>query len=670
MDINFSGLVKLHSVPTSEPLLPLYEAIVNSIQSIQQRVEKKMLSSMDEGLIEITVERDENMTFFGGDYWETDIENIIIQDNGIGFNDDNFKSFNTYASDEKKKFGCKGVGRMIWLRAFSSVHIDSIYSDGSKYQNRIFDFDEKKAVSNNTVKCIDEKDISTSIKLIGLRSKLKNITPKKLQTIARDILNHCFIYFVTKQVPKIIISDEMDVISINQMFDNIGKENISEEKFTINETDFKLVHFKNYNPNSNVHKLNLCANERSVTSVNLQKTLIGVNSKFSNGNDEFIYVGYITSEYLDENVNTDRTEFNISNENENLVSKVAKREIISAANDKILKYLESDIKNYNEQKHGIISEFVNRKHPRYRTLLKYYPECVNNILLSNDNEKLELELFKQEQIFKLNLKSEGINLKKTIKRDPNIENINQKTTELAKKLSDLGKSNLAEYIVQRKAVLDVLENNLNYTNPDSNKYIKEESIHQLVFPMQTISDDIDYLSHNLWLIDEKLSYHYYLASDIKLKNMKPIESNSLNKPDILIFDTPFAFTNESMHPFGNITIIEFKRPGRDDYSDVNNPIDQVIRYMEDILNGKIKTKNGGIIDGCDKIRFYCYILCDLTNNLKLFAKGRDFHPTPDNMGYFTYLKNYNASIEIISYNKMVQDSKMRNKILFDKLFNQ
>ncbi len=597
MDINFSGLVKLHSVPTSEPLLPLYEAIVNSIQSIQQRVVQDLLPSIDDGIIEITIERDENLTFFENDAWETDIDNIIIKDNGIGFNDDNFKSFNTYASDEKK---------------------------------------------------------------------VKNITPKKLQTIARDILNHCFIYFVTEQVPKIVISDEGDTISINQMYDHIGKENISEEKFTINETDFKLVHFKNYNPNSNAHKLNLCANERSVTSVNLQKMLTGVNSKFSSGSSEFVYVGYITSKYLDDNVNIDRTEFNISNENESLFSKVTRKEIISAAYDKILKYLENDIKHYNEQKHSIVSELVNNKYPRYRTLLKYYPECVNDILLSNDDEKLELELFKQEQIFKLNLKSEGINLQKTIKKNVNIENISQKSTELAKKLSDLGKSSLAEYIVQRKAVLELLEESLKYSDYDNKKYMKEESIHQLVFPMQTISDDIDYSSHNLWLIDEKLSYHYYLASDKKLKSMSPIESASLNEPDIIIFDKPFAFTDESKHPFGNITIIEFKRPGRDDYTDENNPINQVIEYMEDILNSKIRTKDGCIIEGCDKIRFYCYILCDLTKNLKLFAKGRDFHPTPDNMGYFTYLKNYNASIEIISYNKTVQDSKMRNKILFDE----
>ena len=82
----------------------------------------------------------------------------------------------------------------------------------------------------------------------------------------------------------------------------------------------------------------------------------------------------------------------------------------------------------------------------------------------------------------------------------------------------MGKSSLAEYIVHRKSVLDLLENNLKYQDPYGNTYAYEESVHQLVFPMQQTSDDIDYTSHNLWLIDEKLSYHYYLASDKKINS--------------------------------------------------------------------------------------------------------------------------------------------------------
>ena len=102
MNINFQGLVELHTLPTSEPLLPLYEAVVNSIQSINQ-------ANISDGSIYIKIERENSISLLEKENWETDIENIIIHDNGVGFTEDNFKSFNTYASDFKKMLGCKGV---------------------------------------------------------------------------------------------------------------------------------------------------------------------------------------------------------------------------------------------------------------------------------------------------------------------------------------------------------------------------------------------------------------------------------------------------------------------------------------------------------------------------------------------------------------------------------
>ena len=35
MKMNFKGLVSLHTLPKTTPLLPLYEAVINSIQSIE-----------------------------------------------------------------------------------------------------------------------------------------------------------------------------------------------------------------------------------------------------------------------------------------------------------------------------------------------------------------------------------------------------------------------------------------------------------------------------------------------------------------------------------------------------------------------------------------------------------------------------------------------------------
>lgn len=65
MKMNFKGLVDLHTLPQTTPLLPLYEAIINSIQSIED-------AQISNGKIEIIVERDKQMNLFN--QWETDIE--------------------------------------------------------------------------------------------------------------------------------------------------------------------------------------------------------------------------------------------------------------------------------------------------------------------------------------------------------------------------------------------------------------------------------------------------------------------------------------------------------------------------------------------------------------------------------------------------------------------
>ena len=184
----------------------------------------------------------------------------------------------------------------------------------------------------------EEKSNLTIIRLLGLRSKNKLNTPKKLTTIARNILNHCFIYFVLNIAPRIVIKDDEESILINDLYNNIGKENISSQEFKVEKHSFKLVHFRNYNPNSNSHCLNLCANERRVSSISLQNVISGINSKFRSKKGLFVYNGYITSKFLDEKVNKERTAFDIEDEQRNLFGDVTKHDIIAEATKLILSY--------------------------------------------------------------------------------------------------------------------------------------------------------------------------------------------------------------------------------------------------------------------------------------------------------------------------------------------
>jgi len=667
MKVNFRGLVELHSLPASEPLLPLYEAIVNSIQSIEDAS-----LAENEGFIDISIERASLMSF--GEGWETDVENIIIKDNGIGFTDENYNSFDTYASDFKLRKGCKGVGRIMWLKAFDNVKVDSVYSLNDELFKRKFNFSEKEEIHNIESEKLESSTTHkriTIISLNGLKSKFRKTTPARLATIARDILSHCFMYFITQRMPKIRIHDDADTICINDLYNEYKDEHFKTDDFQIGNNNFKLVHSKNYKfPNAS-SALNFCAHSRKVSSIKLSSILNNIDGKFNSEEGEFSYSGFIISPILDESVNRERTDFNIpeaaSNDSES--SEIGQKEIVEASRQFITEFLKEDIANHKKEKTQFFTDYIYSKNPRYRYLLKRYPEFIDNIPWIRDEEKLEIEIFKQEQAYRLLLKTTGSELEKEISNSNNLKDSLKKKSEYAGKISELGKSNLIEYILHRKTVLEILDNMRQYQS-DGMDYAYEENIHQIIFPMRKTSDDIDYQSHNLWIIDEKLAYHQYLASDKSLKSISNLESESSKELDIIIFDKPFAFTDEDRQPFRNITIIEFKRPGKNNYADKDNPIQQVIGYMDEILSGKIKTRDGKTIEQNENIRFFCYIICDMCDKIKLYAKQKDFEPSPDGIGFYRYMNNYNALIEIIPYTKLIQGSKQRNKILFDKLFTQ
>jgi hypothetical protein len=152
----------------------------------------------------------------------------------------------------------------------------------------------------------------------------------------------------------------------------------------------------------------------------------------------------------------------------------------------------------------------------------------------------------------------------------------------------------------------------------------------------------------------------------------PIEIESRSRPDLLIFndppifDNPFAFT-DSEPPFGSIVLVEFKRPARDDYNDEENPIVQVYGYVEEIQSGKAKDRHGRPIVVPRSTPFYAYIICDLTPKLRSQATYMQLTPSPDSLGYFGYNAQLFAYVEIISFDKLVNDARKRNAILFEQL---
>ena len=87
---------------------------------------------------------------------------------------------------------------------------------------------------------------------------------------------------------------------------------------------------------------------------------------------------------------------------------------------------------------------------------------------------------------------------------------------------------------------------------------------------------------------------------------------------------------------------------------------------------KIKiTKDGiKIYTKKDQTVYYCYILCDFNEYKSAIVKitdKSDYKPLMGEIGYYRYNSRFNAHIEILSYQKIIADAKLRNKYLFDKL---
>ncbi|MFL0646652.1 hypothetical protein [Cylindrospermopsis raciborskii] len=220
-------------------------------------------------------------------------------------------------------------------------------------------------------------------------------------------------------------------------------------------------------------------------------------------------------------------------------------------------------------------------------------------------------------------------------------------------------------MIHKKVILDIFEKNLK--KDDDGKYKLEKDIHEIVFPLRSTSEDVAFERQNLWIIDEKLTYHQYLASDQPLDTLEDLEIDSTERPDLLIFNNPIAFVEGEEQPYSSVVIVEFKRPMRGRYKDNENPITQVYDYIRKIKSGSFVDREGRLVNLPEHIPFYAYIICDLTPKIKGFAEDATYYPTPDLQGYFGYNPRLNTYVEILSFTKLINDAKRRNNVLFKKL---
>jgi hypothetical protein len=267
---------------------------------------------------------------------------------------------------------------------------------------------------------------------------------------------------------------------------------------------------------------------------------------------------------------------------------------------------------------------------------------------------LQKEKFKQE-----------VQIKKDVTKllaDNNLESLKENVLELVSKISGTSKNDLIHYIALRRNILDIFGKSLQVD--ELGVYSSEGVVHDIIFPRKGNTETTSFEEHNLWIVDERLNFTNYISSDL------PIARKFTDSPDLLVYDNRILFRgdNEASNP---VTIFEFKKPFRDDFvnpSSKEDPVEQIIRYVNKIRDGKYKTPEGRKILVAVNTPFYGYVVCDLTTKVETWLhQEKNFKVMPDRLGWFQWFENINLYVEVLSWDKVLKDSKMRNQIFFQKL---
>lgn len=238
--------------------------------------------------------------------------------------------------------------------------------------------------------------------------------------------------------------------------------------------------------------------------------------------------------------------------------------------------------------------------------------------------------------------------------------------DIVAKIDASNKEALAEYVVHRKKVIELIEAARKYGS--NGAHASEDTIHDLVFHRFSDSADTDYFEHNLWLIDDALAFLPYISSDRAMHGKGRKKGDKI--ADLAFFDDSLVLGDNDGT---TITIVEFKRPSRDDYrfGDVkHDPVMQVIETLKDATAaGGIAKTDGSHFAFRGVVRRFGYIVADLKPSLVKVLRNHDFK-NDWNPDIHVRYRDEQIFIQAMGYDTLIAHAKKRNQAFFSVLFGE
>lgn len=697
--LNWRGLLKGFAKATNT-IQPLFEAFTNSLEAIDMR--KK---SGDVFSPYIHIDFYFNQTLEGEN---DDLTRLVITDNGIGFDDDNFNRLMVY-KDDTKGYNNRGSGRIQLIQSFITASYRSVYKqDGAlKYRQFVLSKSER-FLQENAILLLEEEnfansneEVKTTLILDELRVKGDNkfFSNQSVQDIKKALLDHYILYFCVNRtsLPQIAINyyHDTDLISTASIkatdIPEVSHEDetisvpvsrISSDMKRIENSDEKIeVKIKSYKLSQHQLKKNsvkvTCKGE-VVDSVKVK--LDCLPSEMLIDSSYFLFL--LSSQYFDDNVGDNRDSLEILNKTE---FKKRAKQYGKIEPQIVLDDLEKRVSDKAGEMYTEIREQRELYNNQLALLKKTYLLSDEALAETDINDSVE-DILKKAYSYDAKLiaerdaayhsKLEELNTLNT--SSPTYqEDLQHLVEEMSRVIPLQDKESLSRYVTHRKLVLDlmakILGRKTKIQNQEDTRNEDEKLLHNLLFAQH--SEDVG--NSDLWMLNEDYLY-FKGVSDIPLNQIeidgKKLfkegiteeeeryltslgENRKIKRPDILLFPSE-----------RKCIIVELKTPT----TNLALHLDQIKKYAYWIRNF---ASDDFIID-----TFYGYLIGQALEPRDVRAADGRFKYDPKFS--FMYLpstpvvyendstgrQDGSIYMEVISYSVILQRAERRNEAYTSKLF--
>lgn len=659
METNLTNRVRNLRFRRISKLTPLFEAISNALHAIA-------LAGRQPGRIHVDIVRDTSQGHLDLAAADYPVRDIVVTDSGVGFTQENYDAFGVLDTDIKRQYGSKGIGRLFWLKVFDRVEIESVFDDDGRLMKRSFAFVLPDGViEHQCAEAAKTDSPGTRVTLVGLKEPYRRAYRMDAGAFREAILHHFMSFFVTQFVPAITIKDGADEVEIDA--DSLPE--VDSETFEIKGWQFRIIHMRLSEETTTSHSVHFCAADRVVKSKGVADLIGNFTRKpLREGGLDYYYAGYVMSDELTERVAAERDDFLIEDKVEDLLFErsLSWQEIEQEVAPRVAAWLERPLEELRKARDRRVEHVFSAEVPELSYLRRVEAQTLSNIPLDATEKDIALSAnrlhFEKRRnvVEKLNHSLEAIGVDEL----SDFETFRTRFADEIIELSEVGQADLASYMFYRQKVLSILLRAVQL-KPEGG-FEKEKVVHSLLFPRFQDSDGASiYDGHNLWILDEGLTFEGYVASDLPLKDHKLLVCNSDERPDIAVYGLNFGI-NVPSQPFDHITIVELKRPGVK--LGKRNPIQQIYDYIDDIRAGKVRDIDGLELKVTASTRYFGIVLCDAINEaVEKAAERENLLREADGMGWHGSNGAYNLYLRVVPFRSLYEQAFRRHQKFFETM---